>query len=310
MSSIIDGTWVDNGAKGGTELMIRRLLSAVGDEFLSDVQIHASRVDEVVKGAKQVLWAHDLPSDPMYGHLHETFDRWDAIVFVSHWQRHQFHEKFRLDWSKTHVIPNCIEPLNQTSRVEGPVKFVYSSMPNRGLEIVVPVFEALIKNGYDVELDVFSSFKLYNQEQNDVVFKQLFDHIESNERMNYLGTVPNTELRGHLEQSDAFVHPGINRPETSCLCLIEAMSAGLICVHSSFGALPETSKGLTWMYDAASDLTINANRLYREIAMITHLFQNDRDRVRQSRLFQKQLIDHCHNLNVMKQKWTNLLTSF
>ena len=41
--------------------------------------------------------------------------------------------------------------------------------------------------------------------------------------------------------------------ETSCLCLIEAMSAGCVCVHSSLGALPDTSNGLTCMYEYTPD---------------------------------------------------------
>lgn len=307
MSSIKNATWLDNGANGGTELMIRRLLSSVSDDLLEDVQIHVSRLDEVLEGNKQVYWVHDLANDPMVGHLHETYKNWDAVVFVSHWQRQQFHNKFLFDWNKTHVIENAIDPLDETFKENGPVRFVYASMPNRGLDILVPVFEALSKN-YDVELNVYSSFKLYNQEQNDSVFQSLFDRIDQNDSMFYHGTVPNDLMRAGMSNADCFVHPATNRPETSCLCLIEAMSAGLTCIHSSFGALPETSKGLTWMYDATTDVQTHANRLYQKMAHVCHLYETSgREFMRSQGKFQKQLIDAKHNTNAFSQKWSNLL---
>jgi len=35
-----------------------------------------------------------------------------------------------------------------------------------------------------------------------------------------------------------------------------------MCVHSSLAALPETSKGLTFMYDYSEDIQQHANRFY------------------------------------------------
>ena len=55
--------------------------------------------------------------------------------------------------------------------------------------------------------------------------------------------------------------------ETSCLQLIEAMSAGLLCVHPNLGALPDTSGGVTWMYHWDQNPTIHANRFASILAV-------------------------------------------
>ena len=305
MSSIIDGKWVDNGANGGTQLMVRRLLSSNVD--LDGVQIHVSRLDERIPGKKQVLYLHDLSNDPMVDHLHHTSMEWDAIVFVSHWQRQQFHNVFSLNDNKTHVIQNAIEPLELKANKEGPLKFIYCSMPNRGLDLVVSTFDLLSKK-FDVELDVYSSFKLYNQDRSDAYFSELFSIIDKHPKMNNHGTVSNTNLRSAMSNADVFVHPGTNRPETSCLCLIEAMSAGLWCIHSSFGALPETAKGLTMMYDSTIDVQSHANRLYRSMYNTCSIYEAHGRRSLLNE-FGKILVDNKHSLTTFSQSWNNLLKS-
>ena len=89
----------------------------------------------------------------------------------------------------------------------------------------------------------------------DSYYQQLFTKIKNHPNMTYHSSVPNKVIRESLQNSHIFVYPSTYQ-ETSCLCLIEAMSAGCICIHSSLGALPETSNNLTNMYPYSSNLHI------------------------------------------------------
>lgn len=314
MASILNGEFVRDDmtskAMGGTELLAHRLVDVVEPELLKDTQIHFSRVtQEQDLSKRQVLYLHDLAADPAVNHLFQSTEVWEKIVFVSHWQRQQFHDKFKLiDQNKTFVVPNAIEPLQPSSKKEGPIKLIYTSTPHRGLELLFPVFE-LLTNKFDIELEVFSSFGLYGWNVRDKPYEPLFERLKAHPKVTYHGAQPNDVVREALQRADIFAYPSI-WTETSCLCLIEAMSAGLTCVHSSLGALPETSKALTWQYDYASSLQIHINRFYAQMSNVLHMYESQgRDYMRAGGLFQKQLVDHHHNLNAFKRNWEKVLTS-
>lgn len=314
MASILNGTFVRDDmtskAMGGTELLAHRLVDVVSPEHLENVQIHFSRVtQEQDKSKRQILYLHDLADDPAVNHLFQSTTEWEKIVFVSHWQRQQFHDTYKLlSYENTFVIPNAIEPLQMSKRTEGPIKLIYTSTPHRGLALLFPVFKLLAEK-FDIELEVFSSFGLYGWNTRDKPFEPLFEMMKDHPKINYHGAQSNEVVRAALQDADVFAYPS-TWTETSCLCLIEAMSAGLTCVHSSLGALPETSKGLTWQYDYAKDPQFHINRFYSMMNNTLHLYETQgRDYMKSSGMFQKQLTDHTHNLNSFKRKWEKVLTS-
>ena len=57
------------------------------------------------------------------------------------------------------------------------IRLVYTSTPQRGLEILVPVFEKLAEVHPDIHLDVFSSFKIYGWDDADKQFEPLYNRI-------------------------------------------------------------------------------------------------------------------------------------
>ena len=94
---------------------------------------------------------------------------------------------------------------------------------------------------YDnVHLDVFSSFNAYGWAERDEPYQELFDKIEAHPQMTYHGFKPNNIVRNALQKAHIFAYPSIWM-ETSCIALMEAMSAGLMCVHPNLAALPETA---------------------------------------------------------------------
>jgi glycosyltransferase involved in cell wall biosynthesis len=241
---------ISENANGGTELSKRSIAATLPEELLNNFQIIASRVRDLDEKKIRVYWQHDLPEDPEVKHLSDSSsrDKFNKFVFVSNWQLNEFNLKLGLPLNdKVIVIENPITPISFKNKPTDKINLVYFSTPQRGLEILIPVFEKLAEKYDNIHLDVFSSFKIYGWEDLDKQFNPLYDRIRKHPKMTYHGYADQETLRSRLAESHILAYPNIWK-ETSCRVLIESMSAGLMCVHPNYGALPETSAGLTSMY--------------------------------------------------------------
>lgn len=305
-------------AMGGTELlkfeMVRRI-NEMDPNLLDHFQIFVSRVHEPINKDKIVIyWLHDLADDPAAAEelKNGRWKRFDLLVFVSNWQMQQYIMLHRIPFSKCIVLENCIVPFEPKSKdYNGKINLIYTSTPHRGLQILVPVFEALQKEFPDkLHLDVFSSFELYGWKERDAQFAELFERCKSNEDITYYGAASNEAVRSCLETSHIFAYPSI-WPETSCLCLIESMSAGLICVHPNFGALPDTSGGLTSQYQWHEDINAHADRFYsmmRNAILFTADPANEGS-IKTAAAFQKLYADSRFSWEQRQHQWFGLLQS-
>ena len=250
-------------AMGGTELMKYGLSSRIPDGLLDDFQIFLSRVHEELDPNKiKIYWHHDLPWDPAATHLKETWHQFDHIVYNSNWQADMFNKVLGVPYHRSSVLENAIEPIEykvKPSRTDGIIRIIYHTTPHRGLELLVPVFEKLCEKHDNIQLDVYSSFKIYGWGERDAQYEALFERCKNHPKINYHGSVPNTEIRAALQDADIFAYPSI-WVESSCISMMEAMSAGVICVHPNYGALYETSGCLTRMYGWHEDPNQHAGR--------------------------------------------------
>jgi UDP-glucose:(glucosyl)LPS alpha-1,2-glucosyltransferase len=303
-------------SNGGTELLQRRLYSgAVPRELLEKTQIVFSRVRELKEDKKRVYYAHDLPEDPEASRFSDPMFRkkFDAFVFVSNWQLEKFNMVRGVEYDRSIVIRNSIEPLSfDYGEKDDVIRLVYTPTPHRGLELLVPVFIELAKYDPKIELHVYSSFKLYGWEERDAAYQELFEICKAHTQIIYHGSVSNEELRGALPTYDIFAYPSIWK-ETSCLCLIEAMSAGLLCVHSNLAALPETSLSHTMMYGYSADKTKHAHDFYHVLKQAIEFTRADRaaglDDLGNQLYFQKVHTDRVYNWTDRAKEWTALLQS-
>ena len=311
MASILNGKfWRDDmtsKAMGGTELLANRLVDNVNKKYLRDVEIHISRATKKDDTKKQLLWVHDLAEDPAVEHLKDRgWEQYEMIVFVSHWQQQMYNKYLGVPFSKGVVIRNAIEPIEPKKVDDGKIKMIYTSTPHRGLNILYPAFDALCSEFDNIELDVYSSFKLYGWEERDEPFKNLFDALEKHPKINYHGSKSNDEVRDAVAKADMFVYPSTWQ-ETSCLCLIEAMSAGCLSLHSSLGALPETSMSGTYMYQYSEDQNRHATVLYHNMKSLARaLTDNPKDHF-DSTNYRKPLVDTIHGIDRFKKSWESLL---
>jgi glycosyltransferase involved in cell wall biosynthesis len=260
--SVIETTLSQN-SRGGTEQMRDRLVKYADPEMLNNVAVHFSRPRKLYDDVPNILYLHDLATDPENKVLlNGGWKSFDCFVFVSSWQRDQYISAFGIPYSMCSVIHNAIElEYAPTEKQQDKINFIYHTTPHRGLELVYPIIDALSKQYDNIHLDVYSSFGVYGWSQRDKPYEGLFNKIREHSHMTYHGAKSNSEVLAALKEAHVFIYPSIWQ-ETSCIAMIEAIRSGCVCIHPNYGALPETASGLTAMYNYTENLNENANRCY------------------------------------------------
>lgn len=200
---------------------------------------------------RKVYWAHDdtsfLWNNPkvMQEVGNWLNERTDRIFAVSNWQAGIYTEKFGVKKEKIFVTRNGINlDLFKGDVKREPGRLIYTSVPDRGLDILVDIFPE-IKKRTGAELYVFSSFKVYGTPETDEKLKDIFDQAKS-EGVHVMEPMPQKDLAKELLRSKLMVypnHPATFHPvfaETACIAVLEAQAAGTPVITSDRGALPES----------------------------------------------------------------------
>ena len=296
-------------SRGGTELSISEFERHVDADLLSKVNIYPSRIREEIDTSKaNIYWVHDLPGDPEMDHLKNGgWNKFDKIVFVSNWQLHKFIDFYGMPWYKCAVLPNAIEPSETKLEKDlDTIKLIYHTTPHRGLNILIPVFKKLAENFDNIELDVFSSLKVYGWDDRDKQFEPLYDECRNHPKIRYHAGADYSTVREAVDKAHIFSYPNTWQ-ETGCRALMEAMSAGCLCVHPNYGALYETAAGWSWMYQWNESVQDHANAFYANLA---HAIQNLREEGIQSKLHsQKSYADVFYSWKMRGIQWSGLIES-
>lgn len=303
---------VNLNAASGTELMMRALESRLDPSLAEHFSIGRAIMLFKDHPSTRIYWTHNLPGQMNIREVSEQHalrieNRWkynDNIVFVSEWQKQQYinHYKFSdEDQKRLKVLRNAIVPIPTHQKPDDKIRLIYTSVPERGLQLLYDVFEKIAPK-YNIELEIFSSYKIYGIPNTDMVHRQLLDKVKSHPDIVYHGTATNDEVRKALQRAHIFAYPSTFL-ETSCMALIEAMSANCICVHSDIAAMPETSNGHTMMYSFTKNRAEHADAFQRqlELAIYKHRsgYQVDPK--------QKQYIDENYSWDMRIREWESYL---
>jgi len=302
---------INKNAFGGTELAARSLAPLIPAELLDQVQIISSRPNLSVLDEKKIriLWLHDLPEDPASERLSDPQYRkqFHHIIFVSNWQYSRYQQALGIPYTvNSGVIEVGVAPGRVVEKPKTPIRIVYSSTPQRGLNILYPAFERLAQNDRDIHLDVFSSFKLYGWPDKDKSFEKLFDLCRNHPQITYHGFVPNETLRESLETAHIWALPSIWL-ETSCRAMVEAMTARLLCIHPNFGALSDTAGGMNLMYQGDQNLNLHMALFHNALEHGINLIQSQPSQVADHLSNVKRYVDGRFGLNTAATNWANLI---
>lgn len=218
----------------------------------ADVLIASRRPDAVEDGVcdapLKFVWVHDVHLGPAMSHAQAL--RTDRFLVLSEWHKGcLLHHHPQIHPDQVTVTRNGID-LSRFEPQEGlrrnPHRAIYSSSPDRGLEVLLKCWPAIRERVPDATLEVFYGFETWegmasgNAEQ--------LEHISRLKRalrdaepfgVTYFGRQPQGTVAAAMLSSGVWAYPTWFS-ETSCITAMEAQAAGLYIVTSPIAALNET----------------------------------------------------------------------
>jgi glycosyltransferase involved in cell wall biosynthesis len=280
--------------KGGTELMYDELMRRLPPELINKFSIF-NYINQADFSKKTIYWnqlSYDQESVQFLKNP-EFVDKINNFVFVSHWQSEKFRQIFNIPAYKTTVIKNASSYIDdKIFKPTKKIKICYTSTPWRGLDVLLRSWEILQPN--DCELHVFSSTKIYGMEfaEKDSDYDFLYNKCKELPNVIYRGSIPNDELRKELTSFDIMAYPNTFE-ETSCIAVIEALSAGLRVITSNLGALPETTEGWARIYPFHMNSDLHAKKF-------SNILNEEIMKIRNGLLIE----ELNEQISVYKKKWS------
>jgi predicted O-linked N-acetylglucosamine transferase (SPINDLY family) len=231
----------------------------------------------------RVLWTQHAVDQPAMFALQEEGVRreWDLIVCVSDWQRTTMIRHYHLNPDQVVVLGNAMAPTFEglfrdgdelaQAKASRPV-LAYTSTPFRGLEVLLATFPEVRRRSPDLELHVYSSMKVYQQDEGADPYRCLYERCRRTPGVRYFGAVAQPELAAALKAVSILSYPN-TFAETSCIAVMEALAAGLLVVTSDRGALPETTRGFGVLVPAGDPAGGEPGFAHRYLARLSAVLQ-------------------------------------
>lgn len=198
---------------------------------------------------KKIIWMQDAHfADP---NRPDAFQVADAVVCSSRWHRTYIAERLKqgLDAKKLHTIPLAIrnELFQNQSVSRDPLKVIYSSNPDRGLYILMAMWDEITKQVPGIHLTIAYGWEGLKTWGDDPVWQQKIadDQVRVEQWMKDAGNVTLTgrltkaHLADEMLSASLCLYPN-NFWETFCLTALETQAAGTPMVTTRLGALPTT----------------------------------------------------------------------
>jgi glycosyltransferase involved in cell wall biosynthesis len=299
----------NQNANGGTELISRKLEQYIPQKLLDKFQIICGRVSNLNENKIKLLWIHDTPRQIDNEHLKDGgWGKFHKMIFISHHQMEEYVREYQIPYSHCVIMKYALEPIELQPKPTDKISLIYTSTPHRGLDILVNVFERLCEEYNNLELKVHSSYNIYAREEQQKHYEEtsLYQRLEAHPKIKNIGFVSNQELKKSLASSHIFSYPSTYR-ETFCLALLEAMSAGLLCVHPNYACLPETASNWTMMYDYHEDKAVHEQIFYEHLKKAINIVNTKN--VSRKLKYQREYVNYFYNWERRTQEWIELLKS-
>lgn len=207
---------------------------------------------KVAWGGAWVLWNHHWIDQSAMAPLATPAirDNWDAFISISDFQHAGMARAFHIPPERHWVLRNAISPhfvdlhsgweeFRAAREQRTTTRFIYSSTPFRGLEVLATAWQRLGTNpGW--YCTAVSGLQLYGQ--SDATYEALFAELAAVPGLTRLQPMGQAALARLLAEHDFWAYP-CTFVETSCISALEAVAAGLYPITAALGALPETLEG-------------------------------------------------------------------
>jgi glycosyltransferase involved in cell wall biosynthesis len=191
-----------------------------------------------VQARRRVFWTTDLDFS--------DWDRWifpfvDVVFTLSEFHNGFLKEHYPCFKDKKTVTLGLGIAANEYEQV--PIKsgneLIFCSVPERGLEFLRQIFDAVHADVTNAVLHITSDYSLWGRSPGTDRFRQMFSHVPG---VIYHGKVSRECLVQLQYQSKLMVYP-CTYPEGFCLAALECMAAGAVPVTTNGYALSTTVNG-------------------------------------------------------------------
>jgi len=204
--------------------------------------------------------------------VHHALFQARHILVPSFWVSQKLQDQFGLPGSKITVTYEGIAAAfleNTDSRLKlNPPVIVYtgSAYPHKNLRLLFEVVRLINQAGTPVILAVVSSRSVFLEELKTYVHREHLDQY-----INFVGFLPDQDLRLLYGQATALVHPSLS--EGFGLTGLEAMAANLPVLASRAGSLPEIYRNAALYFDPhdPADLTARLTQLLTDPQLVADL---------------------------------------
>jgi glycosyltransferase involved in cell wall biosynthesis len=221
-------------------------------QFVSQRYINlfvSSRLTDVfdlpIKAGRKVCWVHDIWLHPDRN-ASINRDKIDKFICLSPWHRDFFCGHHNIPPSQVCIVRDGIDlnRFNQSQKREKG-RIIYSSSPDRGLDVLLTVFPRIRQAVPHATLHVYYGFNNWEKavvarnNPDEVRRLQYIKQLLNQPGVTFHGRVGQQELALEFLKSELWAYPTYFT-ETFCITAAEAMASGLPIVTSNLAALNTT----------------------------------------------------------------------
>lgn len=242
----------------------------------NDIFISSRRADifnNGVNARKKVCWVHDifLAYDQ---NTNINIDKIDRFFVLSPWHQQFFCNHHRVPIEKTYITRNGIDltrfngiqvKAKKLQRVPG--RMIYSSSPDRGLDVLLNCLPHIQARVPEAHLKVFYGFDnwrkaalIRNNRDEINSMNLMLDKLAYLKGVDYIGRVGQDVLAEEMLQSSLWGYPTAFT-ETHCITAVEMMAAGVPIVTTNLAAL-STTVGDTGIMIDGNNWTVEYQQIF------------------------------------------------
>jgi kynurenine formamidase len=190
------------------------------------------------------IWAHDILLLPYGCSINENqiLVKWNkyikGCICLTEWHKNIFIGKYPELRDKIYIINNGIN-INSFSNLSFHIKvknkFIYSSRPDRGLNILLKLWPKILEKMPDATLSI-ATYGKFPSNPEEIILKGIMDN---NTSINYLGNLSYQNLYEEMNSAEYWLYP-THWPETSCITALEMLMSEVICLYYPVAGLSYT----------------------------------------------------------------------
>jgi len=196
-----------------------------------------------VRSKVNVVWNHDIILKDGARQLMSLMYKVDRVLVLSEFHKSQFQRHLTVPDDRYVVTRNGVDLELIDEAIRGvqrdPKRLLYTSRPERGLDLLLGMWPELKRRLPDVSLAIAHY-------ENPGADAQMADYLQALRRtaerlpdVKILGPLTKRDLYGEIASSALVVYPA-TFPEVSCISALEAAACGTPMIASRYAALKET----------------------------------------------------------------------